>query len=121
MKRRHGIDKSRANSLKTDSVSQSQKDQTCEKSIENSCGPSMELPAFEDALSPVRMDANKSLQLFEETTQTTQLSSFLMSHDTYVASSQEQNTVLNAFYNLSALQMINSGSQVVDIIDSNIH
>lgn len=119
MKRRHGIDKSKANSLKSDSTLQTRNGRTCEETIENNVGPTIELPAFEDALSPVRMDPNKGVRIFEGTSSTTQLS-YLMPHETYVTSNQEQNTLLNTFYNLSTLQVLNSSSQV-DIIDTNVH
>lgn len=104
-----------------DSSSQpSQNNRTSEKIMERNVAPTMELPAFEDALSPVRVDMDKSARLFDNSSPTSQLSSYLMSHESYVASSQEQNSILNAFYNLSALQMLNSGGQVVDM-DTNVH
>lgn len=121
MKRRHGINKSRANSIKTDSVPRPVEEQASEEISENNVSPTIELPPFEDTLSSVRMDTDKDVRLFEDTSPTSQLSSYLMSQESYVASTQDQNTILSAFYNLSALQVLNSSGQVVDIIDTNVH
>lgn len=109
MKRRHGINKSRSNRIKSDSVPTN--NHIPEEVVDsNSSSAPIEIPSFEDTLQPVPIDADKTVRLFDETPPDDQMtSSYLISHQNYnsVAPTEQQNSILNAYYNMTALQVMN--------------
>lgn len=117
MKRRHGINKSRTNRIKSDNVQQSSN--IPEENVDSNCATDIEIPSFEDTLQPVPIDNDKTIRMFDELPS----EPYLISHQNYtnISACQQQNSILNAYYNMTALQVMNPVNQNIDIMNGNMN
>lgn len=115
MKRRHGINKSKTNRIKSDNIPQN--NSVRHENVNQAERSGIELPSFEDTLQSVSLDNDKVVRLFGETP----LESSLLSQEEFSdAVISQQNSILNAYYSISVLQPTNSNQQV-DLLTSNVH
>ncbi|KAK7576193.1 hypothetical protein V9T40_012479 [Parthenolecanium corni] len=115
MKRRHGINKSKTNRIKSDNIPQN--NSVRDENVNQAERSGIELPSFEDTLQSVSLDNDKVVRLFGETP----LESSLLSQEEFSdAVISQQNSILNAYYSISVLQPTNSNQQV-DLLTSNVH
>lgn len=123
MKRRHGIIKNQSGPIKSDSVQNNS--HVSEESMDNNNSPPIdEIPSFEDTLQPVVIDGDKTVRLFEESQSDNHLtsSSYLISQQNYSSmTSVQQNSILNSYYNINGLQMMNPPSHSIDIMNRSMH
>lgn len=115
MKRRHGINKSKTNRIKSDNVPQN--NSIPDENVNQTENTRIELPSFEDTLQSVSLDNDKVVRLFGET----QVESSLLAQEAFNdAVLSQQNSILNAYYSISALQPMNPNQQV-DLLNSSVH
>lgn len=122
MKRRHGINTSRATRIKSDSVQQN--NQISEEPITSNGDANIDIPSFEETLQPVPTDSDKTVDLFDNANNPENHlnTPYLITHQNYANTSQQhQNSILNAYYNMTTLQTINPTNEVVDMMNSNMY
>lgn len=115
MKRRHGINKSKTSRIKSDNVPQN--NSIPDENVDQTDHAGIELPSFEDTLQSVSLDNDKVVRLFGETPVESSLLAQEAFNDVVIS---QQNSILNAYYSISALQPMNPNQQV-DLLNSNVH
>lgn len=120
MKRRHGINTSKATRIKLDDPPQNA---ALPQETINSNADSIDIPSFEDTLQPVPADNDKTVDLFDNPNASDNMTTtYLLSHQNYADTSQQhQNSILNAYYNMTTLQTINQTTEVVDMMSTNMY
>lgn len=121
MKRRHGINTSRATRIKSDNPQANA--QLPDENINTNSDTNIDIPSFEESLEPVPTEGDKAVDIFDTSNaaENHMTSPYLLSHQNYTDTQQHQNSILNAYYNMTALQTINQTNEVVDMMNTNMY